>query len=104
MEKEENHRLVYFRSQMGQMAQRQGLMSLDTHHMDGGEKLVICKTVDPAGKDIEFKKDVECITIYKTSLFKDVDGTVHNTDLQTVDYGNTFPKKLMNMCISNLIS
>ena len=94
--------LMYSRSKMPMMTERENLVYIEKKVLDDGRTLSIARSVDRP----EFPRTKSSIRMdmYKASVFYEKDGDLHLTEYSNFDLGGYFPTKLLNMVMANMMS
>lgn len=94
--------LMYSRSKMPMMTERENLVYIDKKELDDGRTLSIARSVERP----EYPRTKKAIRMdmFKASVFYEKDGDLHLTEYSNFDLGGYFPQKLLNMVMANMMS
>lgn len=95
-------KLMYSRSKMPMMTERENLVSQYMRDLGDGRTLILSTSTDRP----EFPRTKNAIRMdmYKASVFHNVEGDLKLIEYSNMDLGGYFPAKLLNMVMANMMS
>ena len=94
-------KIMYSRSKMPMMTDRENLLSLDFKDIDEKTYLVIINNIEHP--DYPRRKDAIRMEMFKGSLLKEVEGGILIREYSNFNLGGYFPSFLLNRMMSSMI-
>jgi hypothetical protein len=94
--------LMYSRSKMPMMSERENLCSLHKRKLDDGRTLVIVRSVERP--EFPRKKNSIRMDMFKASVFVEVDKSIKLIEYSNFNLGGYFPMRLLNMMMASIMS
>ena len=101
-QKDENDKVMYSRSKMPMMSERESLIHWKKRKLEDGRELTIFYSVERDDYPIDPK--VIRIDMFQASLAKEVGNDLHTTTMSQFDMKGYFPMRLMNMVMGSMMS